>query len=156
MIEIITHKLPKKRLLATDAVLTKNINKMKASFFLTAICLLSLSAFLLWTKVEVNHHDTNISISEDDDAYTFKAHYNEANTRVVYNYLNESIRPDQLGNSENDYFDVTTSLPDNTKFYIKESPGRLKIILDKKSNSYASYMRIKKMCEGIKALLTNK
>ncbi|HEY2583820.1 MAG TPA: hypothetical protein VGI43_18570 [Mucilaginibacter sp.] len=129
---------------------------MKTSFFLTALCLMSLSIFLIWTKFEVNNHDVNISVNENVDGYSFTAHYDAARTGMVYSYLNKSISPDRLGDSEKDYFDVTTSLPDRTNFYVKESPGKLKIVLDKRRNSYASYMRIKKMCEGIKALLTAK
>lgn len=117
---------------------------------------MSLSIFLVWTKFEVNNHDINISVNENVDTYSFTAHYDAASTGRVYNYLNKSISPDRLGNSENDYFDVTTSLPDRTNFYVKESPGKLKIVLDKKRNSYSSYMRIKKMCEGIKNLLAGK
>jgi hypothetical protein len=58
-----------------------------------------------------------------------------------------------MAKSENDYVDASTSLPDNTRFYISESPGRLKIRLNKTQNSTASYFRIKKMCEGVKQLL---
>jgi len=103
--------------------------------------------------VGINNHDIAISVSENDDTYTFTASYNAANNQQVYDYINKNISPDQLGNSANDYFDVTTSLPDKTTFYIKESPGKLKIKLDKRRNSTASYYRIKNMCEGIKRLL---
>lgn len=129
---------------------------MKTSFFLTAFCLISLSVFLVWTKFEVNNHDAKVSESEDVNTYTFSASYNADKTKRVYTYINKSISPDQLGNSENDYFDVTTSLNDKTEFYIKESPGKLKIILDKRKNSSASYYRIKEMCEGVKKLLGEK
>jgi hypothetical protein len=129
---------------------------MKISFLLTALCLVSVSIFLVWTKFEVNYNGVDISVNENADTYNFAAHYDAARTGTVYSYLNSSISPDRLGDSEKDYFDVTTSLPDGTNFYVKESPGKLKIALDKRKNSYASYMRIKKMCEGIKSLLAGK
>jgi hypothetical protein len=129
---------------------------MKTSFFLTAFCLISLSVFLVWTKFEVNNHDTAVSVNEDVNTYSFSASYSPEKTRRVYNYINKSISPNQLGNSENDYFDVTTSLDDKTEFYIKESPGKLKIMLDKRKNSSASYYRIKGICEGVKKFLTEK
>ncbi len=129
---------------------------MKTSFYLTAFCIVSLSIFLVWSKLEVNDHDTSIAISENDDTYTFTASYAEGNSRAVYHYINKNISPNQLGDSENDYFDVTTSLADKTVFYIKESPGKLKIAIDKRKNSTASYYRIKRMCEGVKALLAGR
>ncbi len=142
--------------MAINGELTQNNNQMKTSFFLTAFCLISLSVFLVWTKFEVNNHDTVVSVSEDVNTYTFSASYEAEKTRRVYNYINKSISPNQLGNSESDYFDVTTSLDDKTEFYIKESPGKLKIVLDKRKNSPASYYRIKGMCEGVKKHLGEK
>ena len=129
---------------------------MKTSFYLTAFCILSLSIFLVWTKFEVNNHDIAISVNENEDTYTFTASYDRGNSLAVYNYINKNISPDRLGDSEKDYFDVTTSLTDKTVFYIKESPGKLKIAIDKRKNSTASYYRIKKMCEGVKGLLAGK
>jgi len=129
---------------------------MKTSIYFTAFCILSLSIFLVWTKFEVNNHDISISVKENEDAYTFTASYDRGNSLAVYNYINKNISPNQLGDSENDYFDVTTSLTDKTVFYIKESPGKLKIAIDKRKNSATSYYRIKKMCEGIKGLLAGK
>ena len=129
---------------------------MKTSFYLTAFCILSLSIFLVWTRFDVNNHDTSITVNENDDTYTFTASYDRGHSRAIYNYINKNISPDQLGNSENDYFDVTTSLTDKTVFYIKESPGKLKIAIDKRKNTTASYYRIKKMCESVKELLAGK
>jgi hypothetical protein len=130
---------------------------MKTSFYLTAFCILSLSIFLVWTKFEViNDHNISISVNENDDTYAFSAHYNSSNSGRIEHYINKCIIPDQLGVSENDYIDANTSLPDKTQFYIKESPGKLKIKLDKRKNSTASYLRIKRMCEGIKGLLAGK
>lgn len=129
---------------------------MKTSFYITAFCILSLSIFLVWTKFEINNHDISISVHEDDDSYKFSASYNNSNTSRVQQYINNSIAPNGLFGSKNDDFDVTTTLADRTRFYIMEEPGRLKIELNKRKNSMASYLRIKKMCEGIKDVLAGK
>jgi len=126
---------------------------MKTGVFFTAFSILALSIFLVWSRFEDFNHNISITVSEEKDTYEFSARYDRASTRRVEAYINDSIKPDQMGNSENDYVDANTSLPDNTRFYIKESPGRLKIRLDKTQNSTASYYRIKKMCEGVKQLL---
>ncbi len=139
--------------------LTKSHNQMKTSFFLATFCLISLSALIIYTKFDVNDKNsdrTSISISEDDNSYRLEAVYNINNTGRVERYINNCISPNSLGKSENDYFDVTTSLSDGTVFYVKESPGILKIELNKKKNSTASYYRIKKMCEGVKGILSGK
>jgi len=129
---------------------------MKTSFFLTAFCLISLSAFLLYSKFDVNRNNTSITITENDDTYQLAAYYNANSTGKVQRYINSAIKPNGLFASENDYMDITTTLADKTDFYIKESPGKLKIAIDKRKNSYASYLRIKKMCEGIKNVLGDK
>jgi hypothetical protein len=126
---------------------------MKTGVFFAVFSILALSIFLVWSRFEDFNHNISITVSEQRDTYEFSAHYDRANTTRVQAYINDCIKPDQMGNSENDYIDANTALPDNTRFYIKESPGRLKIRLDKTQNSTASYYRIKKMCEGVKQLL---
>lgn len=126
---------------------------MKTSFFIAAFCLLALSIFVGWTKFERNSDDTSINVSETDDSYTFKASFNENLTENVQDYINYSIRPNKLFSSVNDYFDVTTTLKDGTDFYVKESPGKLKVSINKHKNSTASYQRIKKMCDGVANIL---
>jgi hypothetical protein len=135
---------------------TQNNDHMKTSFFLTAFCLISLSAFLVYSKLDLNRDNTSITITENDDTYTFSASFNKSNTGTVERYINTSIKPNSLAGSENDYFDASTSLIDKTTFHIKESPGKLEIKLDKRKNSNASYFRIRKMCDGIKELLAGK
>jgi hypothetical protein len=136
--------------------LTKSHNQMKTSFFLATFCLISLSAFIIYTKFNannINRNGTSISISEDDNSYQLEAVYNVGNTGRVERYINRCISPNSLGKSENDYFDVTTSLTDGTVFCVKESPGKLKVEFNKRKNSTASYYRIKKMCDGVKGVL---
>ncbi|MDR3697969.1 hypothetical protein [Mucilaginibacter sp.] len=126
---------------------------MKTGVFFGVFSILALSVFLVWSKFEDFNHNISITVSEEKDSYEFLANYDRSNTGRIEAYINTEISPDRLGNSENDFVDATTSLPDHTRFYIKESPGRLKIRLDKTQNSTASYLRIKKMCEGVKRLL---
>lgn len=132
---------------------------MKTSFYLTAFCLVSLSIFMVCAKMVSNTSNISISVSENDDMYKLTASFDPAATTRVLHYINSRIGT--TGNQQDGtYFDeatrridVTTRLNDNTEFYIKELPGELKILLDKRKNSYASYMRIKRMGEGIKNLL---
>lgn len=129
---------------------------MKTGVFFAVFSIVALSVFLVWSRFEDFNHNISITVSEEKDYYEFSANYDRSNTGRVEGYINSEISPDRLANSENDYVDANTSLPDNTRFYIKESPGKLKIKLDKRENSTASYYRIKKMCEGVKQLLAGK
>ncbi len=134
----------------------QHIKKMKISFYLTAFCLISLSIFLVYSKLDIHNHGLEISVREDDDAYQFTAYFDAANTTRVQKYINKSIEPNGLFSSENDRFNVSTTLADKTEFNVKESPGNLKITLNKRQNTTASYHRIKNMCDGIKQLLVGK
>ena len=129
---------------------------MKASVLFATFSIIALSVFLFWARFNVYDHDIAITVNDDRDSYTFTAHYDRNETGRVQRFINGNISPDQMGTSENDYVDATTRLNDNTRFYIKESPGRLKIRLDKTTNSTASYYRIRKICEGVKELLAGK
>lgn len=129
---------------------------MKTSFYLTAVCLIALGTFLVWSKVRINHHDIAIAVHDDNDKYKFTAAFPDGNTYRVQQYINENISPNALAKSDNDYFNVTTTLTDGTEFYANESPGNLEIIIDKRKNSNASIYRIRKMCDGVKNLLTGK
>lgn len=129
---------------------------MKASFFLALLCLASLSIFVGWMKFQHNNDNLSIAVTDTDDTYELSAKFNEDFTGRVQDYINHSIRPNNLFRSTHDYFNVTTRLNDNTEFHIKESPGELEVEFDKKKNSYASYQRIRKMCEGISDVLKGK
>jgi hypothetical protein len=130
---------------------------MKASFFLALLCLASLSIFVGWMKFQHHNNDNlSISVTDTDDTYALSAKFNEDYTGRVQDYINHSIRPNGLFRSAHDYFNVTTRLSDNTEFHIKESPGELELEFDKRKNSYASYQRIRKMCEGVSEVLKGK
>jgi len=134
----------------------KTTNKMKTSFFIAAFCLVSLSIFVGWIKFQHHNGDISISAKDTDDAFTYTASFDEDYTNRVQDYINHSMRPNGLFRSTHDYFNVTTTLADHTNFNVKESPGNLKIEIDKRTNSTASYLRIKKMCEGVSEVLKGK
>jgi len=129
---------------------------MKASFFIAAFCLVALSIFVGWIKYQRSNGDISITVKNTDDYYTYNASFSEDLTGRVQDYINYSIKPNGLFKSTHDYFNVTTTLADKTNFYVKEQPGELKIELDKRKNSTASYLRIKKMCDGISNVLKGK
>lgn len=126
---------------------------MKTSVLFAAFSIIALGGFLFWARFNIND-GFSTTVNDDPDTYTFTAQYDRRQTGKIESFINKSISPDQMGSSENDYVDANTSLNDNTRFYIKESPGRLKIRIDKRANTTASVYRIKKMCQGVGKLLS--
>ena len=112
-----------------------------------------IACFFLFSCSHHGYRGLNVGVSESRDSYKLHAEFNEDKTGKVQGYINRQIAPNVLFASTEEYFDANTELGDRTLFYIKSSPGRLLIKLDKRKNTRASYERIKNMCEGIVAIL---
>jgi len=116
--------------------------------------LIAFSVFVVVAFTSCHYrHNTNISIQEKRDSYQFYATYNERKTKNVWHYLNAKLDDSEIYFSDDNYYNVTTVLHDDTRLYIKSSPGRIKIKLDKRDNTEASYERVKHICEGLKDVL---
>src|SRR5258708_22010257 len=100
---------------------TQNYSQMKTSFFLTAFCLISLSAFIMYSKFVENNDDISISIKDTDDNYRLDASYNRGNSVRVLQYINRNLEGNHYFETTTRRIDVTTRLHDNTEYYIKES-----------------------------------
>lgn len=129
---------------------------MKKDFPVVATTAILMCMFFSCSHHRRHNNSIDISISESHDIYKLQAAYNEDKTGEVQGYINRQIEPNRLFSSTEDYFDANTELKDRTKFYIKSSPGKLMIKLNKRENSYASCARIKNMCEGIAGILKEK
>ena len=111
---------------------------------------------LLWiTAISCMHndHDINITLSESDHYYSMKAYFSKSKTRDVERYMDSRIGRRSNMSFVNSQIDGNLALDDHTTFYIKKSPGLLKIKFDKAENSEEAYERIRSMCEGIKQVL---
>ena len=84
------------------------------------------------------------------------AYYDKSKTRQVQQCIDEHLGAKNNISFVNAETDATITLDDKTKFYIKSSPGELKIKLDKEENSFASYNEIKEMCTAIKTTIAEK
>jgi len=99
-------------------------------------------------------NDTSITIKESESTYKMTASFPEDKTARIKQYINSCISDGDFFTPGNDPVDVTADLKDNTKFHLKSRNGKLLIELKKSENSEASLERIRKMCEGIKKVLT--
>ena len=98
--------------------------------------------------------DTSITIKESETIFKLTAYFPEDKTARVKRYINSCISKEEFFTPGNDPVDVTADLSDNTRFHLKTRNGKLLIELKKSENSEASLERIRKMCEGIKKVLT--
>lgn len=98
-----------------------------------------------------SHHNTNISISESDNSYEFYASYTNNKTLQVHRFLDNKLKTKQVFNHGR--VDAMITLSDNTNVYVKTTPGRLLIKLDKNDNSPEAYERIKRVGEDLRIKL---
>ncbi|WP_428656434.1 hypothetical protein [Runella sp.] len=128
---------------------------MKTFAFLIAFCLVSALISYPFLKQELNGDNLSISVSESDDMYKISADYPEEKTRKMQRFLDDHLEPSGMS-FVNAQLDGDIAPDNGMHFYIKASPGTLRIKFDKRKNSAASYRRMKKMGEELKGLLTEK
>jgi hypothetical protein len=124
---------------------------------------MKLSRLLLLLFVAVlpvaacHHHDHNLSVTvkETGDSYRFRAEYPRKETGRIYRFINQELSSAHIFESADDVMDITTTLNDNTRFYVKSRPGSLLISVQRDENSSASYARIKQLCADISNHLKN-
>jgi len=98
--------------------------------------------------------DTSIRIDDSKNVYQLTAYFPLEKTASVKRYINSWTSEGDLFSPDNDHVDVTAELKDHTRFHLKTGSGKIRIEFRKSENSDDSYERIKKMCEGIKKVLT--
>lgn len=126
---------------------------MKTNFRIIICCFFALS--MCAACGHFNHHsnNTSIKISESNGEYCMSAYFNENKTKKIHEYMDEHLGDRNNFSFANAKIDARLTLDDRTTFYIKTSDRDLEIKLDKEKNSYESYTRVKKMCEGIKEII---
>jgi hypothetical protein len=129
---------------------------MKVYLLFMAFSLSASASAFVGSRAGDNSQPAAISISDTRENYVFTARYDNIETSAVERFINRKISPDRMGSSEKDMIDAWTTLSDHTRFQIKESAGSLEISIKKGENAASSIARIKKLCEGIKQLLTKK
>lgn len=122
---------------------------MKKLFSILLACLLALGIAGAGCRLG----GTTVAITESHYVYEFSATFNKKKTGEIQQYINQSVRPDNIFESSRDRVNITTTLQDHTKFQVKASPGELRIRMNKEENTPESVERIKKMCEEIKTII---
>jgi hypothetical protein len=127
---------------------------MKAHLIFMALVMTTSRPIFSHADTDNQRQSATISVSDTRETYVFTASYDRSATNKVEKFINRNISPGHMGSSENDLIDASTTLADHTSFHIKESAGNLEISIKKNENSQASVERIRKLCNGVKALIT--
>ncbi|MDP4286126.1 MAG: hypothetical protein Q8891_17075 [Bacteroidota bacterium] len=118
---------------------------------LSLTCLVGILCLSLFISCNlIDNHDTSFKYRDSDHYYSMQAHFNVNKMRDVEDYMDDEIGSSSNMSFRNSEIDGKMALDDHTVFYIKKSPGRLEIKLDKDENSEHSYKKIKEMCQGLK------
>lgn len=100
-------------------------------------------------------NDSNLSIAVKDTAteYTFDAAYPLHSTGKLETYLNKEFA-NELSLTQR--LDTAIVLPGGERFTLMANKGVLNIKFDKKNSTVTSYIRVKKLADGIASVLTEK
>jgi hypothetical protein len=90
----------------------------------------------------------SIKHSEYDHYYEMTAKFNPGRTAAVDRWLDQELPSGDMSFA-NMEMDGDITLDNKATFYMKKSPGFLKIKLDKEKNSSAVYKQVRAACEGI-------
>ena len=127
--------------------------KMKKLFYFITCCMFSVSMLTSCSKSEGR---TSITHSESEDVYKLVASYPTDKTDKVQRYMDTALEPGRGISFRNTEMDANLTLDNKMSFYIKSSPGELKIEMNKNNNSQENYLKMKEMGKGIKDALGEK
>jgi hypothetical protein len=119
-------------------------------FFSLILAVCCCGIFISWVKHHGHLRDGNISfqIKESDQRFQVYATYDRDRTAAVRRYLDQELHTQDLFRKST--IDADIILEDNTKLYVKNTPGRLVIKFNREDNSEESFREMKRLAEGLK------
>jgi len=105
--------------------------------------------------ISCQDNDKNISFhyKDSDNSYTMDARFGKSKTRKAERYMNEMIGRQNNLSFSNTETDAVFTLDDGSKFYMKKTPGHIKISMNKDETSDQTYHAVKQMCQGMKDVI---
>ena len=94
----------------------------------------------------------SITVRKTDTTYRFKASYPKRKTTEVLNYVERTLKQEQLFGTDG-IKDSDVILGDSIKFHLQSEPGFIAIDFKKTDNSFESCQKMESMCIGIKKIL---
>ena len=117
------------------------MKKVAILFYALSLCLAIISCGFPDGSISIKH-------SQYSHYYEMSAKFNPDKTTEVDKWLDKELSAGDMS-FVNTRMDGDITLDDNTRFYIKKSPGYLHIKFDKEKNSDEAFFKIKSVCEGI-------
>lgn len=100
----------------------------------------------------LSKENVSISVQESNNSYSLVATYERYKSRKLEKYIDAQLRTHYF--THKNKVDGMFTLDDHTSMYLRTAPGKLYLKLDKKENDLYSYVKVKKLGEGIKLKLT--
>lgn len=114
----------------------------------------SLATFLLVCSALFSQNDNiKATTKESDDAYEYSAEFNKNKNPEIVKYMDNVLGKSNNFSFENTKLDSKMTLDDKSTFYMKLSPGNVKIKFSKKENTMENYKRLKRICQGVNEIV---
>ena len=125
---------------------------MKKIFLFVILCLLVFTGFVTYIMYKVEYsNNISINVSDSEDTYRITARYSRSQSARVQRYLCDELHSEVFKEKRVINYLV---LGEKARVYVKTSPGRLLLKIDKNENDEESYDKMKEIAEGIKHRLT--
>ncbi len=121
---------------------------MKKLFLFAVICLLVFTGFISYVMYKFeNSNDISINVSDSEDSYRISAKYQPRQSARLQRYLSNELHTQVFKERRVINYLV---LGERQRLYVRTSPGRLLLKIDKNENDDQSYDKMKEIAEGIK------
>lgn len=139
----------------TDLVKYLLLYELKMNMMKNYLILILITVCTFHIQCKNGHttsHTTNVSftVEETDDEYRIFAGYDPEKTRAIESVLDQYLKQDGDSSFTNTQIDAEMTMSNKITFYIKHSPGKLKIELDRTKNNRAALLKFKEMAEQLK------
>jgi uncharacterized protein (DUF1684 family) len=121
---------------------------MKKLFLFAVICLLVFTGFISYVMYKFEYsNDISINVSDSEDTYRISARYQPRQSARLQRYLSDELHTQVFKERKVINYLV---LGEGQRLYVRTSPGRLLLKIDKNENDDQSYYKMKEIAEGIK------
>ena len=125
---------------------------MKKIFLFVILCLLVFTGFITYILYKIEYsNNISINVSDSDDTYRISAKYSPRQSARIQRFLCDELHSEVFKERRAINYLV---LGERNRVYIKTSPGRIYLKIDKNENDEEAYNKMKEISEGIKHRLT--
>jgi len=115
--------------------------------------MLFIAVAIICTACKGNRNSQSVRVKDNAKMYSFEAHYPERKTNQVFEFVEATLNNHQLFDGQRERELTAIVLPDHTQFDLAYQPGYIEIRFNKHEISQPSYLKMKKLGEGIAKLL---